>query len=124
HYRDGEQMRDFLYVKDAVDATLHLGFAGKAAGIFNVGSGRASTWKKLVTPIFEELGLPLEIEFIDLPESLRRKYQYYTCADISRLCATGWSGPQFSVDQAVRDYVERYLLLNVGLQPKLTPIAI
>src|SRR6185436_12507523 len=77
-YRDGEQKRDFFYVKDAVDATLHLGFAREANGLFNLGSGRASTWIELVTPIFEELRLPVNIEFIDLPETLREKYQYYT----------------------------------------------
>jgi len=109
-YRDGEQKRDFLYVKDAVDATLHLAFTPEANGLFNVGSGAASTWIELVTPIFDELGLPVKIEFIDLPESLREKYQYYTRADISRLRATGWRGPRFSLEQGVRDYVRRYLV--------------
>jgi ADP-L-glycero-D-manno-heptose 6-epimerase len=118
-YRDGEQKRDFLYVKDAVDATLHAAFTPQAKALFNVGSGRASTWIELVTPIFDVLGLPVNIQFIDLPESLREKYQYYTCADISRLRATGWSGPQFSLEQAVRDYVGRYLIPGVSLEADL-----
>jgi ADP-L-glycero-D-manno-heptose 6-epimerase len=115
-YRHGEQRRDFLYVKDAVDATLHLACARQAHGLFNIGSGRASTWIELVTPIFEELGLPVDIEFIDLPESLREKYQYYTCADISRLLHTGWRGPQFALGEAVRDYVGGYLIPGLSLQ--------
>ena len=118
-YRDGEQKRDFFYVKDAVDATLHLGFTPQANGLFNVGSGRASTWIDLVTPIFDELGLPVNIEFVDLPAHLGEKYQYYTCADISRLRATGWSGPQFSLDSAVRDYIARYLVRRLPLQPEV-----
>jgi len=61
----------------------------------------------------------VNIEFIDLPEQLREKYQYYTCADISRLLSTGWPGPQYSLDRAVRDYVGRYLVPRVPLQPDL-----
>jgi ADP-L-glycero-D-manno-heptose 6-epimerase len=121
-YQDGEQRRDFLYVKDAVGATLRVASTPEANGLFNVGSGRAHTWIELVTPIFEELGLPVNIEFIDLPESLREKYQYYTCADISRLRTTGWRGPQFSLRQAVRDYVKRYLIPGVALQTVIEEI--
>ena len=121
-YRDGEQRRDFLYVKDAVHATLHLAFTPGAAGLFNVGSGRASTWIELVIPIFEELRLPVDIEFIDLPDSLREKYQYYTCADISRLRAAGWSGPHFSLEQAVRDYVGQHLIPQLPLQADLKEV--
>jgi ADP-L-glycero-D-manno-heptose 6-epimerase len=123
-YRDGEQKRDFFYVKDAVDATLHLAFTPEANGLFNLGSGRASTWIELVTPIFKELGLPVDIQFIDLPEALREKYQYYTCADISRLRTTGWAGPQFSLEQAVSDYVGRYLIPQLPLQAELKEVFI
>ncbi len=114
-YRDGEQERDFLYVKDAVDATIRLAFTPEANGLFNVGSGRASTWLELVTPIFDELRLPSNIEFIDLPEDLREKYQYHTCADITRLHAAGWSGPRFTLEQAVGDYVSQYLIPGLRL---------
>lgn len=109
-FRDGEQQRDFLYVKDAVNATLHLATQPQAAGIFNVGSGMASTWIDLVTPIFHALGLPTAIKFIDMPEALRGKYQYRTLADIRRLRACGWAGPEFTIDSAVRDYVSQYLV--------------
>ncbi len=109
-YRDGEQLRDFFYVKDAVNATLHLATNPSAAGIFNIGSGIASTWIDLVTPIFHTLELPVQIEFIDMPEALRGKYQYRTLADVSRLKACGWVAPAFTLATAVQDYVGHYLI--------------
>ncbi len=109
-FLDGEQRRDFLYVKDAVAMTLHLATAAGAAGLYNLGSGRAATWIELVTPIFEALGLPVEIEFIEMPEILRGKYQYHTCADIGRLQQSGWTGPTQPLAAAVQDYVTNYLL--------------
>jgi ADP-L-glycero-D-manno-heptose 6-epimerase len=109
-FRDGEQQRDFLYVKDAVNATIHLATEPQAAGIFNIGSGIASTWIDLVTPIFQSLDLPVSIQFIDMPEALRGKYQYRTLADTSRLKSCGWAGPEFTLDAAVRDYVSHHLV--------------
>jgi ADP-L-glycero-D-manno-heptose 6-epimerase len=109
-FRDGEQQRDFLYVKDAVNATIHLATEPQAAGIFNIGSGIASTWIELVTPIFHALDLPVSIQFIDMPEALRGKYQYRTLADTSRLKSCGWIGPELTLDAAVRDYVGHYLV--------------
>ena len=109
-FRDGEQQRDFLYVKDAVNATIHLATEPQAAGIFNIGSGTASTWIDLVTPIFHSLDLPVSIQFIDMPEALRGKYQYRTLADTSRLKSCGWAGPEFTLDAAVRDYVSHHLV--------------
>jgi len=109
-FRDGEQQRDFLYVKDAVNATIHLATEPQAAGIFNIGSGIASTWIDLVSPIFHALDLPVSIQFIDMPEALRGKYQYRTLADTSRLKSCGWAGPEFTLDAAVRDYVSHHLV--------------
>ena len=114
-YRDGEQKRDFFYVKDAVAATLHLAATPSAAGLYNIGSGRASTWIELVTPIFEALWLPVGIDFVELPAALRGKYQYYTCAATERLVATGWSGPRFTLAEAVHDYVTNYLVPDYRL---------
>jgi len=108
-YKDGCQMRDFFYVKDAVDATLHLAQSPGANGLYNLGSGTASTWLDLVSPIFAELGLDACIDFIDLPAELRGKYQYYTCADVTRLLESGWAGVKYPLDSAVRDYVKNYL---------------
>ena len=89
-YRDGEQKRDFLYVKDAVNMTLHLAANPAANGIFNIGSGEARTWNDLARAVFGALGREPRIEYIDMPESIREKYQYFTQADITKLRATGY----------------------------------
>lgn len=109
-YRDGEQMRDFLYVKDAVRMTLFLASELGANGLFNVGSGRAHTWVELVNAIFAALDLTPNIEFVDMPEHLQSKYQYYTCADVSKLRTVGYKDELFTLSEAVRDYVQGYLV--------------
>ena len=109
-YRDGEQKRDFLYVKDAVEMTLHFAFGNKqAAGLYNIGSGTASTWLTLAGAIFAALHRPPAINFIEMPAELREKYQYFTWADIAKLRATGYVRPVISLAEPVRDYVVNYL---------------
>lgn len=108
-FKDGEQMRDFLYVKDAIRMTLHLAETPAAGGLFNLGSGKAHTWIELTTAIFTALGKEPHIEFIDMPEHLQSKYQYYTCADITNLRASGFQTEITSLAEAVRDYVQGYL---------------
>ncbi|MGD0909682.1 MAG: ADP-glyceromanno-heptose 6-epimerase [Candidatus Acidiferrales bacterium] len=108
-YSDGEQERDFLYVKDAVGMTLHLAENPWANGIFNIGSGRKHTWNQLARAVFAALGREPRIEYIEMPESIREKYQYSTQADISKLLATGYCHPITSVNDAVMDYVVNYL---------------
>ncbi len=114
-YRDGEQMRDFLYVKDAVAMTLHLAETPGVGGLFNLGSGKAQTWLDLVRPIFAALELPETIEFIDMPEALRGKYQYFTQADTHHLSESGFDGCKFSLAEAVTDYVKNYLTADKRL---------
>ena len=112
-FKDGEQQRDFLYVKDAVEMTLHFAEdgAGRAAhGLFNLGSGEANTWLTLTRAIFAALGREPKIEFIDMPEVLRGKYQYYTRADIAKLRAAGYAKPMTPLAGAVRDYVQGHLV--------------
>lgn len=108
-FRDGEQRRDFVYVKDAVAATLHLAEA-PAAGLFNVGTGTAHTWLDLVTPIFAALGTAPAIDFVEMPEQLRAGYQYHTQADVGRLRATGWTQPATPLADAVAEYVRDHLV--------------
>ena len=108
-YKDGEQERDFLYVKDAVNMTIFLASQPLAGGLYNLGSGEARTWLQLVKAIFSSLGLPPQIDFIDMPEHLREKYQYHTCADISKLRALGYKDTITPLDDAVADYVKNYL---------------
>jgi ADP-L-glycero-D-manno-heptose 6-epimerase len=120
-YRDGEQRRDFVYVKDAAAMTLHLAQSG-ATGLFNVGSGRAQTWLELVRPIFRALERPERIEFIEMPEQLRDRYQYSTCARLQRLRSTGYDRAVTPLADAVTDYVTAYLVPQRCLDPSDGPI--
>ncbi|MEM0965532.1 MAG: ADP-glyceromanno-heptose 6-epimerase [Verrucomicrobiota bacterium] len=109
-YKDGEQMRDFLYVKDAVKMTIHLAETSKAGGLFNLGSGEANTWIRLAKAIFKAAGKEENIEFIDMPEALRDKYQYYTCANVDKLRDSGYEEAITVLEDAVGDYVREYLI--------------
>ena len=109
-YRDGEQVRDFVYVKDAVAMTLHLADTPSAHGLFNIGTGTPRTWIDLATALFTALDRTPEIEFIDMPDHIRNQYQYHTSANISRLRATGWNTPATTLEEAVGDYVGNYLV--------------
>lgn len=109
-YADGMQRRDFLYVKDAVDITLHLADKPLAGGLYNVGSGEAKTWVDLAHAVFAALGRDPQIDFVDMPEYLRGKYQYHTCADIAKLRATGYTRQITPLGESVRDYVINYLV--------------
>ncbi|MGH7994038.1 MAG: ADP-glyceromanno-heptose 6-epimerase [Limisphaerales bacterium] len=116
-YRDGEQKRDFLYVKDAVAMTLHLAANEKAGGLFNIGSGAARTWLDLARAVFTALKREPKIEFIEMPESIRDKYQYFTEANLGRLRAAGYAAPVTSLEDAVSDYVRNYLAPDKRLDP-------
>lgn len=109
-YPDGGQMRDFVYVEDCVDTMLWLrdNIEG-VSGIFNLGTGRAQTFLDLIRALYDALGQELEVEWVDTPEELRDRYQYYTQADISKLRREGYDRPFRSVEEGVRDYVVRYL---------------
>jgi ADP-L-glycero-D-manno-heptose 6-epimerase len=109
-YRDGEQTRDFLYVKDAVAMTLHLAANFAANGIFNIGSGRAHTWNELARAVFAACKREPRIQYVEMPESIRDKYQYATQADIRKLLSTGYRQQITPLDDAVRDYVVNYLM--------------
>lgn len=108
-FEDGKQMRDFLYVKDAVDMTLFFYDNPEANGLFNIGAGKARTWDDLVKAVFAAMGKKPNIEYIDMPESIRNQYQYYTCADITKLREFGYKKQITSLEDAVKDYVRNYL---------------
>jgi ADP-L-glycero-D-manno-heptose 6-epimerase len=111
-YGDGEQERDFIYVKDAVDMTLFFHNNKKTNGIYNVGTGEANTFNSLVKPIFKILGLKEDIEYFDMPERLKEKYQDYTQADITKIRNAGYDEPITKIEEAVTDYVKNYLNTN------------
>jgi ADP-L-glycero-D-manno-heptose 6-epimerase len=102
---DGEQKRDFIYVKDAVDVMMFLMDRPAINGIFNLGSGEARTWNDLARALFAAAGKPPAIEYIEMPEHLRPRYQYFTRAEMGRLRSAGCQRPFTSLEEAVRDYV-------------------
>lgn len=115
NYKDGEQMRDFVYVKDAVEMTIYFLEHPEKNGIFNVGAGKARTWNDLVTALFNAVGKEVNIEYIDLPENLREKYQYFTEANLSKIRSAGYSEPTITLEDGVSDYVKNYLLKGLYL---------
>jgi len=108
-YADGEQLRDFIYVKDAVDMTLFFLDNPKIAGLFNIGSGKARTWNDLVKAVFAAMSKKPSIEYIDMPESIRNQYQYFTQADMTKLRKAGYNKQITSLEDAIKDYVQNYL---------------
>ena len=108
-YADGKQLRDFIYVKDAVDMTLFFYDTPQLNGLFNIGTGKARTWKDLVKAVFAAMGREANIEYIEMPESIRNQYQYYTCADITKLQKTGYKKETILLEDAIKDYVQSYL---------------
>jgi ADP-L-glycero-D-manno-heptose 6-epimerase len=107
-YADGEQMRDFIYVKDAVDVTLHFALNRSRGGLFNCGAGKARTWKDLVTAVYAAMKLPPHIEFIPMPEQLQGKYQYFTEAEMQKLRAAGYTAEFYTLEAAVKEYITTY----------------
>ncbi len=109
-YKDGEQMRDFVYVKDAVNMTLFFLESPGVNGLFNVGSGKARTWNDLVTAIFNSMELKVNIEYIELPDHLAEKYQYFTKANLEKIKSAGYNRQINTLEEGVMDYVKNYLL--------------
>jgi ADP-L-glycero-D-manno-heptose 6-epimerase len=112
---NGEQTRDFLYVKDAAAITAFLAASPRASGLYNVGSGRERSWNDLARAVFAALDVPARIEYVDMPDVLRGKYQYRTVATIDRLRAAGWTADATSLEDAIADYVRVYLVPGVVL---------
>jgi ADP-L-glycero-D-manno-heptose 6-epimerase len=108
-YANGEQMRDFVYVKDCVELVFWLLENPQVNGIFNMGTGRARTWKDLAAATFAAMDRPVRIEYVDMPETLRKHYQYHTRADMEKLAGSGYTRPFTDLEQAVADYVRNYL---------------
>jgi ADP-L-glycero-D-manno-heptose 6-epimerase len=108
-YPDGGQLRDFVYVKDCIDALWWLLQHPAANGIFNLGTGKARSWNNLIGAVFAALGLKTKIEYMEMPESLRNQYQYFTEAKMDKLQAAGCPVAFSSLEDSVRDYVVNYL---------------
>jgi len=113
-YGDGEQLRDFIYVKDAVAMTLFFLENRTASGLFNCGTGQARSWNDLATAVFSAMHLPPVIEYIEMPETLRGKYQYFTQAQMARMRRAGYTQPFTSLEDGIREYVTSYLARRPG----------
>ncbi len=109
-YADGMQMRDFVYVKDAAAVLAHFVEQRPASGLYNIGTGKARAFLDLARATQDSMGLAPAIEFIDMPEDLRGKYQYFTQADMTKLRAAGYDKPFTELEDGVRDYVSGFLL--------------
>jgi ADP-L-glycero-D-manno-heptose 6-epimerase len=108
-YGDGEQKRDFVYVEDVVDVLFHAASGAVKRGIYNLGTGQARTFADLARATFAALGKPPNIEFIDMPEALRERYQYFTEAKMTRLRGAGYTKPFTSLEDGAASYVKRLL---------------
>ena len=109
-YGDGEQQRDFVYVRDAVNVTLHFAENRECSGLLNCGTGKARTWKALATAVFAAMNRTADIRYIEMPATLKGKYQYFTQAEPTKLHAAGYTTPFTELEDAIRDYVTGYLM--------------
>lgn len=116
-YLDGEQKRDFLYIKDAVKMVLYFIDNSEISGLFNIGSGRAETWNSLAESIFAGMDMEPDIEYIDMPLALRDKYQYFTKAEMAKLKNAGYDTLASSLHDTVVDYVKNHLIPHKYLEP-------
>jgi len=108
-YGDGEQKRDFIYVKDAVDMTIYFGENKIVNGIYNVGTGKANTFNSFVKPIFKAMGVKENIEYFEMPEVLQGRYQDFTQANMEKIRKAGYKKEFTSIEDSVMDYVKNYL---------------
>jgi len=111
-FRDGEQKRDFIYVKDIASVILFLMQHRKNSGLYNVGTGQARTFLDLARATFQSMGIPENIEFIDTPADIRDKYQYFTQANMNKLRSIGYTQPFTPLEEGIREYVCQYLMNN------------
>ncbi len=108
-YEDGGQMRDFIYVKDVCDVLYWFMINRKHSGIYNLGTGKAETFEQLALSTIEATNPDGEIHYIDTPEDIREKYQYYTCANMNKIILAGYDTPFYSLQNGIEDYIQNYL---------------
>lgn len=114
-YKDGEQLRDFVYVKDVCSVIEYFVDNPRCNGIYNVGTGKAQSFNTLAESIFKALDMENNIEYIEMPETLKDKYQYYTQADISKLRSIGYTKEFYDLEEGAKDYVTNYLVRDMKI---------
>jgi ADP-L-glycero-D-manno-heptose 6-epimerase len=113
NYKDGEQLRDFIYVKDLIDVCIFLMEHRKNSGIYNLGTGKARSFNDLANATFAALNLASQINYVDTPLDIRDKYQYFTQANMSKLKSIGYDKGFYTLEEGVKDYVQNYLSTNL-----------
>ncbi|HQU57231.1 MAG TPA: ADP-glyceromanno-heptose 6-epimerase, partial [Chitinophagaceae bacterium] len=108
-YANGEQLRDFIYVKDLAEVCFWFLQEQPTSGLYNLGTGTARSFKDLIAAVFTAVGKPTNIQYIDMPEDIRDKYQYFTEADMQKLRKTGYTAPFHSLEEGVKEYVQNFL---------------
>lgn len=111
-YEDGGQLRDFVYVKDICKVVKFMIEHEEVSGLFNLGTGQARSFYDLAASTFKAMGLEPNIKYIEMPESLRAKYQYYTQANMEKLRSVGYTDDFYSLEDGAKDYVQNYLMKN------------
>lgn len=109
-FRDGEQKRDFIYIRDIVSILYWFLHNRKNPGIYNAGTGTPGTFKQLASETFKAMAVRPVIEYIDTPLDIRDKYQYYTCAEMDKLRSAGYNTPFYSLSEGIHDYIKNYLI--------------
>ena len=110
NFKDGEQMRDFIYIKDLLEACMFLMHHRKNSGIYNLGSGKARSFLDLTRAVFKALNISENISFIDTPSDIRDNYQYFTEANMDKLRSIGFDHKFYTLEEGVDDYVKNYLM--------------
>lgn len=110
--KDGDQRRDFIYVKDLLDVLYYFFESNQPNGIYNLGSGQANTFRSLTENVFKAIAVEPQIEFIDMPQDLLKSYQNYTCADMDKLKQIGYQKSMHSFENAIQEYVTEFLSGN------------
>ena len=111
-YEDGGQLRDFVYVKDICKVIKYMIENENVNGLFNLGTGQARSFYDLAVATFNAMGVEPNIKFVDMPETLRPKYQYYTQANMEKLRSVGYTDAFYSLEDGTKDYVQNYLIKN------------
>ncbi len=111
-FEDGAQLRDFIFIKDVVDVLFYLMIRGTSSGIYNLGTGKARTFLDLARSVFCSMDIPEKIVFVDTPEDIRDKYQYFTEAKMDKLRSAGYDNPFYSLEEGIEEYVVEFLKNN------------
>ena len=109
NYQDGEQKRDFIYVKDCINILLWFMDNYKKSGIFNVGTGKSRTFNDLIKSVYINMKKNINLEYIDMPNKIKNQYQYETKAEMNKLIDAGYNNKLFTLEEGVKDYLESYL---------------